>query len=176
MSEETISLQTMLDALYNVKNKKVKKRLIFDQSKLGGIGSKWVKIFFLSLPIILYIGIFNPKIFSMLGIAQAVIFYIVFLSMTMIMVAGLTFINNNKVIRQIESSWSRIFPDVELKQVLASNSTPYKDFLVHYSALLDEGVTDETLQYKLHERFVQMQNENKELYEQLNRQSVHHEK
>ena len=167
MLEEKISLQTMLDAIYKVKNNTAKKRLIFDQSELAGIGSKWVKIFFISLPILLYAGIFNPKIFGILGIAQAIIFYIVFLSMVIIMVAGLTFINNTKVLRQIEPSWKTLFPNVDLKQVLATNGTPYKDFLIYYDKALNDGVQDEALYSRLKENFAQMQEDNRELYEQM---------
>lgn len=168
MSEKTISLQTMLDAIYKVKNKTAKKRLIFDQSNLAGIGSKWVKAFFISLPILLYIGIFNPTMFSMLGIASAVVFYIVFLSMVMIIIAGLTFVNNAKVLRQIEPSWNNLFPNVELKQLLASNGTPYKDFLTHYNQALKDDLKEEALYDRLKENFAQMQDENRELYEQIN--------
>lgn len=168
MLEETISLQTMLDAIYKVKNTTAKKRLIFDQSNLAGIGSKWVKAFFISLPILLYIGIFNPTRFGMLGIAQAIVFYVVFLSMMMIMIAGLTFVNNTKLLRQIEPSWTNLFPTVDLKQVLASNGTPYKDFLRHYNQALADGLKEKALYDRLKENFAQMEDENRELYEQIN--------
>jgi hypothetical protein len=167
LKEETFSLQTMLSTLYKIKNKKAKKRLIFDQTPIGGIGSKWVKVFFISLPIFLYIGIFNPKIFAMLGIAQAIIFFIVFLSMIMIMIAGLTFINNNKVIRQITPSWNKHFPTVELTQVLSSGATPYKDFLKSYNQLLSMDLDDAALEEKMKDSFKQMQEENKEMYEMM---------
>ncbi len=165
--EATISLKTMLDALYKVKNKTAKKRLIFDQANLTGISSKWIKAFFLSLPILLYIGIFNPKIFAMLGIAQAIIFYIVFLSMVMIMITGLTFINNNKVIRQISPSWNTLFPTVDLKQVLSGGATPYKDFLTYYNKALDANMDEGELARYLQISFEEMQNENREMYEQM---------
>ena len=168
MKEETFSLKTMLATLYKVKNKKAKKRLILDQTPVGGIGSKWVKAFFISLPILLYIGIFNPKIFGMLGIAQAIIFYIVFLSMTMIMIAGLTFINNNKVIRQITPSWESLFPTVDLKQVLSSGATPYKDFLKMYNQVLVMDLDETELVEKMKENFTKMQEENSEIYESMN--------
>jgi len=167
LKEETFSLQTMLSTLYKIKNKKAKKRLIFDQTPIGGIGSKWVKAFFISLPILLYIGIFNPKIFGMLGIAQAIIFFIVFLSMIMIMIAGLTFINNNKVIRQITPSWNKRFPTVELTQVLSSGATPYKGFLKSYNQLLTMDLDDAALEEKIKDSFKQMQEENKEMYEMM---------
>jgi len=169
MQEETYSLQTMLSTLYTTKNNQAKKRLIFDQSAIGGIGSKWVKTFFISLPILLYVGIFNPKIFAMLGIAQAIIFFIVFLSMVMIMIVALTFINNNKVIRQITPSWNTLFPTVELNQVLSTGVTPYSDFIQRYNKLLSQNLDENDFKAKLKENFIAMQEENKELYEAMNR-------
>jgi hypothetical protein len=169
MQEETYTLQTMLDAIIKTKNNKAKKRLIYDQSLLNGIGSKWVIAFFISLPILLYIGIFNPKIFGMLGIAQAIIFFIVFLSMIMIMIVGLSFINNNKVIRQITPSWNKLFPTVDLAQLLSSGATPYKDFLTYYTQSLNEGLEGEILETRLKENFLKMQEDNKELFEAINR-------
>jgi len=169
MQEETYTLQTMLDAIIKIKNNKAKKRLIFDQSLLNGIGSKWVIAFFISLPILLYIGIFNPKIFGMLGIAQAIIFFIVFLSMIMIMIVGLSFINNNKVIRQITPSWNKLFPTVDLTQILSSGATPYKDFFTYYNQSLNEGLKGEILETRLKENFLKMQEDNKELFEAINR-------
>jgi len=169
MQEKIFPLQTMLSALYVVKDNRIKKRLIFDQHPIGGIGSKWVKIFFISLPILLYIGIFNPTIFAMLGIAQAIIFFIVFLSMVMIMVVALTFINNNKVIRQIALSWHSLFPTVELNQVLSTGVTPYTHFPQAYGELLDMELKDKEFELKLKEKFISMQEENKELFEAMNR-------
>ena len=168
MKEETFSLKTMLSTLYKVKKNKAKKRFIFDQTPLGGIGSKWVKAFFISLPILLYIGIFNPKVFGMLGIAQAIIFYVVFLSMVMIMIVALTFINNNKVLRQITPSWNTLFPTVELKQVLSSGASPYSNFMNVYNELLSKNLDDKVFESELKEHFSQMQEENSELFERMN--------
>jgi len=168
MKEETFSLQTMLSTLYKVKDNQAKKRFIFDQSPLGGIGSKWLKVFFISLPIVLYMGIFNPKIFGMLGIAQAIIFYVIFLSMVMIMIASLTFINNNKVVRQITPSWNRLFPSVDLKQLLSSGASPYSNFNRAYTELLSQNLNEEEFETKMREDFLKMQEENRELYERMN--------
>jgi len=168
MQEENFTLKRILDAFYKRKGTKVSKRLIFDQSKLQGIGSKWVIAFFISLPILLYIGIFNPTVFNMLGIAQAIIFYIVFLSMVMIMIAGLTFINNNKVIRQVTPTWDKLFPTVDIKQVLSSGATPYKDFTKHYHQALNQGLEDEALYAYLDNAFKIIQKENVEIYEAIN--------
>jgi len=172
LKEELFSLKTMLSSLYKVNNGTAKKRILFDQAPVGGIGRVWVMLFFISIPIILFLGIFNPSVFAMLGIAQAIIFYIVFLSMVMIMVIALIFINNNKVIRQITPSWNSLFPTVNLKQVLSSGTTPYTGFVSFYSELSRSELDEATLIEKFKEKFTQMQTENKELFEVMNRDLV----
>lgn len=167
MQEEHFTLTTILNALSKVKNNKAKKRLIYDQSGLSGIGSKWVTAFFFSLPIMLYVGIFNEAVFSMLGIAQAIIFYIVFLSMVMILIIAVAFINNNKVLRQVDGSWKSYFPDVELKLILSSGATPYKDFFKHYSEALAKGLKEEALYDFMKNAFETMKEENAELLEAM---------
>lgn len=164
MKEETYSLDTILATLTKTKKDSAKKRLIFDQTPLNGIGAKWIIAFFISLPVMLYIGIFNDTMFNLLGIAQAIIFFIVFLSMVMILVIALTFINNNKVLRQVNPSWENIFPEVDLKLALASGGTPYKDFFKHYSEAVKQGLTGEALQVHLSHAFKVMQEENADLY------------
>ena len=167
MVEENYSLKTILDTLTKIKNNKAHKRLIYDQSPLKGIGSKWVIAFFISLPIFLYVGIFNPAVFAMLGIAQAIIFYVVFLSMVMIMIIALTFINNNKVIRQVKPSWDNYFPDIDLNLVVSSGVTPYKDFFNQYSKAIEKNIDDDALPKYFEEAFIQMKNENSELLEAM---------
>jgi len=172
LKEELFSLKTMLSSLYKVNNGTAKKRILFDQAPIGGIGRLWVMLFFISLPVILFLGIFNPSVFAMLGIAQAIIFYIVFLSMVMIMVIALTFINNNKVIRQITPSWVALFPTVKLKQVLSSGTTAYAGFTEFYSEFSSLNLDETALLEKFKEKFTQMQTENKELFEAMNRDLI----
>lgn len=171
MLEKNYSLEAILASVSYYKKPKAKKRLIFDQSALGGISSRWVIVFFFTLPIMEYVAIFNPWVFDMLGIAQAIIFYIVFLSMLMIMVIALGFINNHKVIRQITPSWRRYFPDIELEWVLSSGTTPYKDFFTHYSSALNENLQGEALHHSLKTAFYTMQEENKVLFEAMKNRS-----
>jgi len=169
MQEKDYSLKTILATLVKTKDTKVKKRVIFSQAPIDGISSKWVVAFFISLPILLYIGIFNPSMFAMLGIAQAIIFYIVFLSMVMILIFALTFINNNKVIRQIQPSWSSYFPNIDLPLVLSSGASPYRDFFKHYGQALEERVEDENLHTFLLNAFEEMKEQNKDLLEAMQR-------
>ena len=164
MLEENYSLDTILATVSKKNANLVKKRLLFDQTLLKGIGAKWIIAFFISLPLILYIGIFNDSMFAMLGIAQAIIFFIVFLSMAMILIIGLAFINNTKVLRQVNPSWQKIYPEVDLKMALASGGTPYKDFFKHYSLAVQEGLEGKALEVYLAKAFTQMQEENIELY------------
>ena len=167
MNEVQYSLKQILSTLLKNKGNKIKKRLIFDQSPIGGISSKWIMVFFISLPILLYIGIFNPVVFDMLGIAQAIIFYIVFLSMVMILIMAVTFINNNKVLRAIKPSWQQYFPDVEIKQVISSGNSPYKAFFSYYQEALDQGLEGDSLHEYLKEAIVKMEEENKDLIEMM---------
>jgi len=168
MKEERYPLRTILDTFTTHKNSIAKKRVIYNQAPIGGIASKWIIIFFLSLPVVLYFALFNSVMFSMLGIAQAIIFYIVFLSIIMILIVTLTFVNNNKVLREIHFSWQSFFPNVDLRQLLSSGTTVYKDFLTYYSQALSENLEEEVLHQRLQENFYQMQEENKELYERMN--------
>jgi hypothetical protein len=164
MQEENYSIDTILAAVSKTTSKGVKKRLIFDQTLLNGIGAKWIIAFFISLPLMLFAGIFNDTMFAMLGIAQAIIFFIVFLSMVMILIIAVTFINNNKVLRQVSPSWEKLYPDVELRMALASGGTPYNHFFKHYSVAANDGLEGVKLEAYLSKQFVQMQEENKELY------------
>ncbi|MDQ7085940.1 MAG: hypothetical protein Q9M36_13975 [Sulfurovum sp.] len=167
MQEKLYSLPSLLDTMTKRKNNRIKKRLIFDQAPIEGLGVKWVIAFYISLPILLYIGIFNPIMFALLGIAQAIIFYIIFLSMLMIMVITLTFINNTKVIRSITASWNTYFPEIDFTLVIASGTTPYKDFFIHYDRIYEEGMSQEALIAGLEEGFIIMQDENKDLLEAM---------
>ncbi len=78
MQEKIYSLEAILASISTYKKPDAKKRLIFDQSPVGGIGSKWVIAFFWAFPVVEYAGIFNPWMFGMLGIAQAIIFLLYF--------------------------------------------------------------------------------------------------
>jgi len=170
MKEKRLTLEEILEAVSVHKNGVAKRRLMFDQGKVGGISLKWVILFFFLLPALLYAGIFNPAVFDMLGIAQAIIFFVVFLSMLMIMIFALAFINNNSTLRRVKSSWESYFPEVDIKQVLSSGATPYRDFFQHYSEALQQGLSGKELHHFLQKAFETMAEENKELLEAMNRQ------
>jgi len=166
------SLETIFKTILKTKNAMAKKRLIFDQAPIGGLSSKWVMLFMLSLPFLLFIGLFNPIMFEMLGIAQAVIFFIVFLSMIMILVVALGFINNSKVLREITPSWEEHFPEVDLKLCLKTSGTPYKDFFTYYNDGLAKNLSDNEFKSHLVNSFEIMENENKELSDAIKKNRV----
>lgn len=163
------SLETIFEALLKHKNSEAKKRLIFDQKPLGGIASKWIIGFMISLPFFLFVGVFNPTMFEMLGLVQSIVFFIVFLSMVMILVTALGFVNNNKVIRQVTPSWESYFPDVDLRLCLKTSGTPYKDFFKYYNEGLTQNLSAEALQAHLSKSFEIMEDENRELSDAIKR-------
>lgn len=167
MDKPEYTLEEILASVSTYKKQRAKKRLIFDQSPLGGLGSKWIILFFLLLPLIEYAGIFNPFMFGMLGIAQAIIFYVVFFSMIMILIFALAFINNTKVIRTVTPSWQHYFPDIDINMILSSGLSPYKDFFKHYSLALNKSFQGEDMYQYLQESFILMQEENKDLLEAM---------
>jgi hypothetical protein len=169
MENEHYTLEQILDAVSVKKGNSVKKRLLFDQGKVGGIALKWVLLLFIALPIVLYAGIFNPAIFGMLGIAQAVVFFIVFLSMLMIIIFVLSFINNNAVLRRVKNSWESYFPGIDIKYIFGSNSSPYRDFFQYYSEAVNKGISGKALHQYLKESFVKMAEENKEMISAMER-------
>jgi hypothetical protein len=172
MSEKThdmqnYSLEAILASISTYKKPNVTKRLIFDAAPVGGLSSKWLIGLFLFLPFLEYAGIFNPYIFTMLGIAQAIIFFIVFLSIVMILVFTLASLNNARVVKRITPSWEHYFPEIDLKLIVTSGATPYKDFYKHCSISLNEGLEGEALHSHLKDAFAIMQEQNKELIEAI---------
>lgn len=167
MQNKIYPLKTVLDTITKYKKPEVKKRMIFDQGPVGGVGSKWVKALFFSIPFLEYAIIFNPYVFNMLGIAQAIIFFVVFLSVVMILIFTLTVINNAKTVKKITPSWNHYFPDIDLKLIVTSGATPYKAFFSHYAKALNQDLTDEALHTHLQNAFELMQEENQGLLEAM---------
>ena len=169
MENKIYGLKTILDTIFNSKNNKVKRRLIYDKSPIGGLSSQWIKFLLILMPFLMYAAIFNPRSFEYLGIAQAIVFYIILLVFAMQIVIGVAFFNNRSVVKRILPSWEHYFKEVELKMILSSGVTPYVDFMQHYELALNEGLKDEKLYERLTQAFVQMENENKNLIDAINR-------
>lgn len=170
MQNKHYELETILSTFTNYKNGKAKKMLIFDRKPLGAMSKKLLIGFFFLLPLLDYAGAFNPWMFNMLGLVSAIVFFIVFLSMVMIMVVALTFMNNNAVIREVTPSWEEYFPNIPLPMVLNSNSkAPYRDFFKHCGEALSQNLTGEVLHENLKGAFAQMADENQEILEAMNR-------
>lgn len=172
MPEKNYSLEAILASISTYKKPNVTKRLLFDQSPVGGLGSKWLIGFFILIPFMEYAAIFNPYIFKMLGIAQAIIFFIVFLSIVMILIFALSSLNNARVVKKITASWNHYFPEIDLKLIVTSSATPYKNFYSHCSGAFNDGLEGEALHSYLKEAFSTMQEENKELIEAMQKNKI----
>ncbi len=162
-----MALEYSLKAILNAVSHKGKKRMIYDHGALGGMKSLYLKLLFIAFPFIEYALIFNPSSFAFLGIAQAIIFYIVFLSVIMIIIFVMAMRNNKSLFRKIEPVWKNYFPDIELAMVLSSGVTPYKNFFTEYAKIVDDNLDDKALQSALNSAFNRMKEENRDLLEAI---------
>lgn len=169
MQEQQYELKTILESVFKEKNHKITKRLIHDNSLFGGISSKWIKLAFVILPFAMYAAIFNPVSFEELGIAQAIVFYIILLVFAMQIIVAASYFNNKKVIKTATKSWEAYFPGVDFKMILSSGVTPYVDFKKHYELALKDGLDAEALKKRLSDAFRQMEEENSILVEAMRR-------
>jgi len=151
------------------KTKQVKKRLLFDQAPVGGLSIKWFWLTFIAMPFIEYAIIFNPVVYPMLGIAQAIVFFIVFLSIVMILIYALYAFNNRTVIDKIRPMWAEYFPEIELELILTSSHSPYREFFAEYSLIAGDKLSDDELKAKMNIAIEKMQADNKDLLEAMNR-------
>lgn len=149
------------------KSKQVNKRLLYNQAPIGGLSIKWFWLAFIAMPFIEYAAIFNPIVFPMLGIAQAIVFFVVFLSIVMILIFALYAFNNRVVIDGIKPMWEKYFPEVDIHLILTSSHSPYGDFFKEYSLIADENLSDEALLDKLRLSMQKMEEENKDLLEAI---------
>lgn len=169
MSNPDYTLSNLLLSIFTIKNNVVEKRIIYNKASLGGLHNKWIKVMFFLLPFIMYGAIFNPSVFAYLGIAQAIVFYIIMLVVSMQIIIGVAYFNNKKVVKKTTPSWENYFPNVDFKMILSSGVTPYVDFKKHYENALKEGLSEEALQVRLTENFKQMEEENHILYDAMQR-------
>ena len=161
--QTTYSIKSMIDAVSN----NAKKRTIYNKGAVGGIKSSYLKLFFLSLPFIEYALIFNPVSFNYLGIAQAIIFFIIFSSVVMFIIFLVVMGNNKSVFKRIEPSWKSYFPDVDLKMVLSSGVSPYQNFFSEYEKVMNQNLDDASLHTTLKGAFGRMKEENRDLLEAI---------
>jgi magnesium-transporting ATPase (P-type) len=172
MQEQRYLLTTILKSVFIYNGSTLKKRLIYDRGLLGGLASRWIKLLFLLLPVILYGVIFNPIVFEMLGIAQAIVFYIILLVFVMQVVMLISYLNNRKLIKEVTLSWEHYFPDIDFKLILSSGTNPYMDFKKQYAKALQEGLDEEMLHKRLLEDVKTMESEHHLLYEAMQREKM----
>ena len=169
MQENFYDLKTILETIFVTKNNKVKKRYFYNKAPIGGLDSKWTKLILILLPFVMYAAIFNRTSFDYLGIAQAIVFYIILLVFAMQIVMGVAYFNNRAVVKKTTASWEHYFPNIDFKMILSSGITPYVDFIKHYEATVDKNFDNNNLYKKLQEAFLQMAEENKDLIDNINR-------
>lgn len=150
------------------------KRTILNPGDIGGISSKAVVLFFFAIPFIEYALIFNPYVFNVLGIAQAIVLYIVLLSTVMIAVFLISWQIKKSVIKKITPSWENYFPSIDLNMLLSSGRTPYSQFFDFYAKGLLEEKTEAQLHRYLLDSFKIMEDENKELIEAMIKDNKFH--
>ncbi|MCO4844654.1 MAG: hypothetical protein KC427_01390 [Sulfurovum sp.] len=169
MQEQHYALKTILESVFKEKNNKITKRLIHNNALLGGLSSKWIKFAFIIMPFAMYAAIFNPTSFKELGIAQAIVFYIILLVFAMQIVVASTYFNNKKVVKTAAKAWEDYFPGVDFKMIISSGTTPYVDFKKHYELALKDGLVGDALKKRLDDAFRQMEEENSILVEAMRR-------
>ena len=167
MQEKHFELKTILASVFKEKDNRLKKRLIYNNAVFGGLSNKWIILAFIILPFVMYAAIFNPATFKELGIAQAIVFYIILLVVAMQVVAIGTYFNNKKVVKTATRSWENYFPDIDFKMIISSGVTPYVDFKKHYESVLKDGLEGEALKSRLDNAFKQMEEENSVLVESI---------
>lgn len=169
MQEHHYELKTVLASVFKEKDHKLKKRLIYNNAVFGGLSNKWIILAFIVLPFVMYAAIFNPATFKELGIAQAIVFYIILLVVAMQVVAIGTYFNNKKVIKTATGSWEKYFPTVDFKMIISSGVTPYVNFKNHYESALKDGLDGDALKRRLDDAFKQMEEENSVLVDSIRR-------
>lgn len=160
---------SLKNILLSVADKNGNRRTFYNLGALGGINTNIVKLFLISLPFIEYAIIFNPIVFNALGIATAIVFFIVFLSIVMLIVFFVYYQIKKRVINKIRPSWESYFPQYSLDMVLSSGVSPYNDFFKHYIDILKEGLNEEETYKRLLNAFLVMSNDNKDLLDAMKR-------
>lgn len=145
------------------------KRIIYNSAPIGGMSSTMLSILFFLMPFALYAMIFNPYVFEKLGIATAIIFFIVFSSVLMMIIFAIIIKVKKNIIKKIKSSWNKYFEDIDLDMVLSVGITPYSNFFEYYSKIAKENLSEQMLHNSLEEAFKTMQEDNKELIEAINK-------
>lgn len=175
MQEQHYTLKTILESVFKEKDHKITKRLIHNNALFGGLSSKWIKLAFIVLPFAMYAAIFNPASFEGLGIAQAIVFYIILLVFAMQIVVVASYFNNKKVVKTATKAWEAYFPTIDFKMIISSGTTPYSDFKKHYELALSDGLDGDALKNRLDEAFAKMEEENTVLVEAMRRDQAKRE-
>lgn len=172
MQNNNYEIKDIIKSAFKEKSKTIKKRLIYDNALYGGLSSKWIMLALILLPFAMYASIFNPISFNALGIAQAIVFYIILLVIAMQIVIVVAYFNNKKVVKNCKVAWKYYFPTIDFKMLLSAGVTPYVDFKKHYELALKDDLDNDALASRLTQAFSQMEEENSMLVEAIKRDQV----
>jgi hypothetical protein len=162
----TLPLKTILSTFATASGKH---RTIYNSAPLGGLSSKALIVIFISLPFLEYGAIFNSFVFEKLGIATAIVAYIVFLSLIMLLVAFVVWSSIIRVIKKIVPSWNFYFKDIKLELALSNSLTPYSEFFTYLSGINIHNISDDDLYKYLQNSFSEMETKNKDLLDAFKR-------
>jgi len=168
MNKKSYNLKNILETIFIIKDNKIKRRLIYNKAPINGLGNRWIIALFIVMPFAIYAAIFNKTSFEYLGIAQAIVVFIIGLVFAMQVVMAVTYFYNRNIVKSITPSWENYFPDVSLKLILSRGVTPYVDFIKHYETLLKENLDNNVLHKKLQDSFSKMEKENQYLTNSIN--------
>ena len=169
MQTNNYEIKDIIKSVFKENNKSIKKRLVYDNSLYGGLSSKWIILALILLPFAMYASIFNPISFNALGIAQAIVFYIILLVFAMQIIIAVAYFNNKKVVKNCKVAWEHYFPTIDFKMLLSAGVTPYVDFKKHYELALKDNLENDALASRLNQAFTQMEEENSMLVEAMRR-------
>jgi hypothetical protein len=82
-------------------------------------------------------------------------------------IVAVSYFNNRKVLKTASTAFEYHFPGIEMKMILSSGATPYKDFSMHYEKALADGLDGDTLKDRMTKAFKEMELENTHLVEAM---------
>lgn len=160
------SLKTILFAFTK---KNGKHRTVYNGSDFGLLGNRLLTTAFILLPLLGYWALFNDYVFGELGIATAIVGYIVFLVVSMQIIVYTIWNTKRRVVKKLQEPWNHFFPDTNLKLVLENRLTPYSEFFSYLSKIDVKNISDDDLYIYLQNSFKEMEVKNKDLLDAMKR-------
>ena len=138
------------------------RRVVFDGKNVGKTSAACIYVLFLLLPVIEFVLIFKTPFYAKVGHVTAIVAYIVFLSIVMILIYVITKRHNSKVVKSLEPHWLEHFDSPALEEVVYNKTAVYRDFFKH---LKQAGLpqSEEQIYSALKRIFQNLEEENSDL-------------